>query len=123
MLEKHAATIVAKLEDSSAGVRIAAVRTLGKLEPSMLEKHAAAIVAKLKDSVSWMRACALRRWIRCTVAMTGRDQSDRSPCLVSSSADRPLRSNRESNYGNDSTAIPKQSRMRKKESVILYLIL
>ena len=59
MLEKHAATIVAKLEDSSAGVRIAAVRTLGKLEPSMLEKHAAAIVAKLKDSDAGVRIAAV----------------------------------------------------------------
>ena len=41
-------------------IRIAAVRTLGKLEPAALETHAAAIVAKLERSNAGVRSLAVQ---------------------------------------------------------------
>ena len=51
--------IVAKLEDPDESVRIAALETLGKLEPAALAPHTDAIVAKLVDSDKGVRCAAL----------------------------------------------------------------
>jgi HEAT repeat protein len=55
-LASHAAAVVAKLEDSSQFVRLAAVGTLGKLSAEALAPHAAAVLAKLEDSDDVRRA-------------------------------------------------------------------
>ena len=51
VLAQHAADIVARLEDRNAAVRVAAIRTLGKMEA----EHTAKIVAGLKDSDAGVR--------------------------------------------------------------------
>ena len=46
-LPAYAARVVAKLTDENRNVRVAALQTLGGLEPAVLEPHADAVVAKL----------------------------------------------------------------------------
>ena len=43
VLAEHAAAIVAKLADEDGGVRLAALETLGKLEPAVLSQYRASI--------------------------------------------------------------------------------
>ena len=51
VLAQHAADIFARLEDRNAAVRVAAIRTLGKMDA----EHTAKIVAGLKDSDAGVR--------------------------------------------------------------------
>ena len=46
---QHGAALVARLEDSDAGLCGVAVQTLGELEPASLAQHGAALVARLED--------------------------------------------------------------------------
>ena len=50
VLAQHEAAVVAMLVYSNAGVRQAAVQTLGTLDKAVLTQHAAAVVAMLEDS-------------------------------------------------------------------------
>ena len=81
-LPGHAAAIVAKLEDSHEWVRIAAVKTLGELEPAVLAPHAAAVAAKLEDSDAI--AYAGRRWRRWASWSRRPSRSTRPPSSPSS---------------------------------------
>ena len=55
-----AAAVVARLEDSDAGVRWVALQTLGKLKAVVLAQHSPAIVALLENSDSHMRVAAVQ---------------------------------------------------------------
>ena len=58
-LAQHVAVLVARLEDSDWRVRMAAVETLGKLEPAALAQHEQAIAkAAEEDKNSAVRDAA-----------------------------------------------------------------
>ena len=69
-LERHAATITSKLDDSDPYVRKGLLQTLGSLEAPSLFLHASAIVTKLEDSAPnrASRSCSHAGKPRCGVA-------------------------------------------------------
>ena len=59
-LAQHAEVVVARLEDTEAGVRAEALTTLCKLKHAALARHADAVAARLLDSSTGVRSAALK---------------------------------------------------------------
>ena len=59
-LAQQAEVVVARLEDTEAGVRAEALTTLRKLKHAALARHADAVAARLLDSSTGVRSAALK---------------------------------------------------------------